>query len=275
MTIRAVSKVTTALAGALVAGIVAVKFAAPAWHSEEDAAPSERTPRLTAFERPPELAAPLPGNDSSISAAGQRLILTGTVVASNPAESLAFFGTDPKHPQTFALNAMLLSGARISAIATDHVLLEHDGGLARVEIGGNWKEPTPAATRAVTVAALEAPGPPVENPNSISDALSLSPAFDPGGVFLGYDVQPGRFGRVFDAWGLKPGDRLIALEGAPMGDLEAGSQMLELVGAGQPLRATVLREGLEVETVLDGAAIAAEKARREQPADEFTAMTTD
>lgn len=273
MKFRALSKVTTALAGAMVASIVAVKVVAPSWNSGEVPKPTDRPQRPTALERPRERTAPLPGNDSSVAAVGQRLILTGTIVATDPTGSLAFFGTDPRQPQTYALNAMLVSGARISAIATDHVLLEHEGRLARVEIGGNWAEQGAEATRAVTIAALEPPNAPVENPVSISDALNLSPAFDPGGVFVGYDLQPGRFGRVFDAWGLRPGDRLVALEGAPLGDLDAGSQMLEMVSTGQRLRATVLRDGSAVEIVLDGAAIAAEKAAREQPPEELSALT--
>jgi len=132
----------------------------------------------------PAMPPPLPGNDSSVSAETRQLILTGTLVAADPADSRAFLGTDPKNPQTYAVNSLLVNGTRIQAIARDHVMLERDGRIARLDIGGAFSEPPPDARRLALVAAA-GPDPQVVDPpqsSALTDVLGISPVFDVNGA---------------------------------------------------------------------------------------------
>lgn len=223
--------------------------------------PSVRTASIAPPVR--EIPPPLSGNDSSVSAEARHLILTGTLVAADPADSRAFLGTDPKNPQTYANSSMLVNGTRIQAIARDHVLLERDGRVVRLDIGGAFSESPPEVRRLTNVAAAIPASQPLPQPetSALTEVLGVSPVFDENGALASYRLRPGRLGGAFTRWGLAPGDQLIGLEGAPLSDVDSAAFMLELVGQGERVRATVLRNGSRVAILLDGSVIAEEKAR--------------
>jgi type II secretion system protein C len=214
---------------------------------------------LPAEEIPP----PLPGNDSSVAADTRWLILSGTLVAVDPADSRAFLGVDPKNPQTYAVNSLLVNGTRILTIARDHVMLERDGRVVRLDIGSAFSEPAPEARRLTVVLAADAKAALAEQPRdpAISDVLGVSPVFDANGALTSYRLRPGRQGGAFVRWGLEPGDQLVAIEGTPLSDTDSAAFMLELVGRGERVHGTVLRSGTRVAVVLDGSVIAEEKTR--------------
>lgn len=225
--------------------------------------PSVRTASIAPPAR--EIPPPLSGNDSSIAAEARHLILTGTLVAADPADSRAFLGTDPKNPQTYALNSLLVNGTRIEAIARDHVLLERDDRVVRLDIGGAFSEPPPEVRRMTNVAAAMPATQPQPQPqpetSALTEVLGVAPVFDANGTLASYRLRPGRLGGAFTRWGLEPGDQLIGLEGAPLSDVDSAAFMLELIGQGERVHATVLRNGSRVPVLLDGSVIAEEKAR--------------
>lgn len=254
-----------ALAGAAAIALVAVHGVR--WDAGGPQSEAERPgPTVKTASLPPparEIPPPLAGNDSSISTEIHHLILTGTLVAADPGDSRAFLGIDPKNPQTYALNSLLVNGTRIEAIARDHVLLERNGRIARLDIGGAWSEPPPEVRRLTAVVAVSAGPSTRSEPQAatLTDGLGISPIFDANGLLAGYRLRPGRHAGVFTRWGLKPGDRLVAIEGASLTDVDSAAFMLELVGRGERLLATVLRNGVRVPVVLDGSVIVDERAR--------------
>jgi general secretion pathway protein C len=209
------------------------------------------------------LAPPLAGNDSSVSAAQRHLILTGTHVSADPRDSLAFLGVDPRNPQTYANGALLVNGARLRAIAADHVLLEFDQTTVRVDIGAAIAGVSTAVARATRVGVVNRLPAllPATSTEPTTDALALAPVFDPTGQLQGYRLRPGQLAGVFERWGLRVGDLLVALDGAPVAEHESAMQLLGLVGGGLRLTGTVLRDGAAVPVVLDGALIEAERER--------------
>lgn len=262
--------------GRILAGAIAGAFALAigvytAWVIEwpsGESAPSSDTPEAVVADqptRPPsrETPPPLPGNDSSVAGGERYLILTGTHVAANPRESLAFIGIDPRNPQTYAANALLVNGARIASIARDHVVLERDGRRVTVDIGGAWQE-APADVRRLTrvasgnVSQQELPAPSVQ---PLTDGLQVSPLFDASGILTGYRLAPGRYRAVFERWGLERGDVLVAIEGMPLGDVDAAAWQLDSLAGGNRMRATIVRNGARMPVMLDGQVISDERAR--------------
>lgn len=258
---------TRAIALASAAAIALLAVLGVRWDANglrPEAEQPESTVKIASVPPPArEIPPPLAGNDSSISAETRQLVLTGTLVAADPGDSRAFLGTDPKNPQTYSVNALLVNGTRVEAIARDHVLLERNGRIARLDIGGAWSEPPPEVRRLTAVAAAS-PGSPAQpewRAVTLTDALRVSPVFDANGLLTSYRLRPGRHGGVFARWGLEPGDHLVAIEGAPLSDVDSAAFMLELVGRGERLQATVLRNGTRMPVVLDGSVIADERAR--------------
>lgn len=258
---------TRALACAGAAAIAFVAILGVRWErtgaqsDDEDSAPAVK--RAAIALPAPETPPPLSGNDSSISAQPGHLILTGTLVAADPADSRAFLGTDPKNPQTYALNSMLVNGTRIQAIARDHVMLERDGRVARLDIGGAWSEPSPTARPLTEIAAMAAESAATPEPRApqLTDALRISPVFDASGILTSYRLRPGRQGALFAPWGLQSGDQLVAIEGAPLADTDSAAYLLELIAGGERVHATVLRNGTRVPVLLDGSVIAEGQSR--------------
>lgn len=258
---------TRAAAVAGVSAIALVTLFGAGWDPfAERTEPPEPGPAVaTAVITPlaPATPNPLPGNDSSIARETRHLILTGTHVGQAPADSRAFMGTEPRNPQTYALNAMLVNGTRITAIARDHILLERDGQVARLEIGGSFSEPSKDARRLTTIAVADADAKdtrPTEL-STLTDVLGASPEFDANGMLTSYRLRPGRYPGVFARWGLQRGDRLILLEGAPLADTDSAAFMLGLVEGGERLQVTIIRNGVRMPVVLDGALLQEEIAR--------------
>jgi type II secretion system protein C len=214
-------------------------------------------PSTGLIERPVEIPPPLPGGDSSVSDTPRALLLVGTQVGAHPTESLAFLGVDRRNPQTYAVGALLANGARITAIAADHIILARDGKSMRLDI-----------SRERTLAKVDQPmrngtldvvgGPPARMPvlqssiEAVTEVIRPSPVFDESGRFIAYRLQPGAEAAAFARLGLVPGDRLVSVDGMALADVAQAAQALQSLAGGSALAVTVLRGGQAVSLRLDG-----------------------
>lgn len=87
---------------------------------------TQTAPRLDA-------AAGLLGGRSSIATASN-FQLTGVVVASNPAESVAILTMDGKPPKSVRTNAEIKPGITVKEVQRGYVLLSEGGTIKRVEL---------------------------------------------------------------------------------------------------------------------------------------------
>ncbi len=87
---------------------------------------AQSAPRLDA-------AAGLLGGRSSIATASN-FQLTGVVVASNPAESIAILTMDGKPPKSVRTNAEIKPGVTVKEIQRGYVMLSEGGTIKRVEL---------------------------------------------------------------------------------------------------------------------------------------------
>jgi general secretion pathway protein C len=98
-------------------------------------------PPLRAVAAPPSVQA-IPSLDAAASLLGghstavvaSNFQLTGVVMASNPADSVAILVASGKKPQAVRTNAEVIPGVTVKEVQRDHVLLSEHGVIKRVEL---------------------------------------------------------------------------------------------------------------------------------------------
>jgi hypothetical protein len=206
---------------------------------------------------PPVVTAgqPLPGTDSSASAVPKPLVLVSTAPGRNPSEGTARIGTEPRNPQTYSGGAILANGARLTEIHADHVVLERNRQRMLLYIGKS------AASSDLTMVGGAARSPAVTHfaEDRLVDVIRHMPYYRDE-VFAGLQVFPGRHAGVFAQLGLKAGDVIVAIDGAPLGDGEGGVEMLRTLTEGAAMTVTVHRGGQAMGVALDGTIMPAAQA---------------
>jgi hypothetical protein len=209
------------------------------------------------------VAPPAPtGNDSSVSPTPQRLVLVAARPGRNANEGTAQLGVDPSSPQTYVAGALLANGARLSEIYSDHVVLEKDGRTVRLGIAASPDGDPAAAGALLTVGGAQAARGVAPTPSSdgLTDYLRPSPVFE-GSSLVGYQVYAGSHADTFAQLGLRDGDVIRAVDGAPVTDASTAIEQLESLTQGRAITASVLRAGQLVTISLDGAVITGSQAR--------------
>lgn len=205
----------------------------------------------------------LAGTDSSLSKVPLPLYLLGVAPGRNVTEGTAQIGTSIENPQTYSAGAMLVNGARLAEIHVDHVLLTKGDRSVRLDL---YRRNNPGAAAAnhdelLTVggAPIAAPGEPA-NQETLTDYLRPSPVYD-GEILRGYKLYPGKSSGVFSQLGLRPGDVITAIDGAPLIGRAETIQTLELLTEGAALSVAIERGGTHLQITLDGTLILAERER--------------
>ena len=213
------------------------------------------------------MAPPAPkGNDSSISPVPLHLVLVRVQPGRRITEGSADIGVVRESPQTYQAGALLENGARLAEIHTDYVLLQKGGHSARL-----YLEYASAVRRVGDAAMLEVGGvtqtpPPakVTSRETLTDYIRPSPIYD-GESLIGYQVYPGSKGAAFAQMGLKPGDVIVEVDGAPLSDPVAAWDTLRQLTEGTVLSAVVQRHGALEHVSLDGTLIARAEEAKQQP----------
>jgi len=220
---------------------------------------------------------PLPGTDSSLSKVPLPLFLARTEPGRNAQEGKAFMGTSRENPQTYAAGAILVNGARIKEIHSDHVLLERDGKSVKLFVDGTTKDaPTLTLPRfrkggdqmlndMLTVGGQPEVKLAVATSHEIlTDYIRPSPVYE-GDIIKGYQVYAGQKSGVFAQLGLQQGDVITALDNMPFTDPQQAMVMFKQLTEGTALVATVDRKGKRERISLNGALITADQERIKNP----------
>ena len=104
-------------------------------------------PPLRAVAAPPQSTLPTPSLDAAANLLGGHAVavvstnfqLTGVVMASNPAESVAILVASGKKPQAVRANAEVMPGVTVKEVQRDHVLLSERGVIKRVDLPKDMK----------------------------------------------------------------------------------------------------------------------------------------
>jgi type II secretion system protein C len=208
------------------------------------------------------------GTDSSVSTVPRDLILTGIVLGRNFKEGRAMIGVARENPQTYAAGALLANGARLTEIHPRFVVLERAGRSARLYLDADART---APKQHVANELLTVGGVPEKKPalvmstEPVTDYLRPTPVYDDADL-VGYQVYPGANAGVFAQLGLQPGDVIISINGAPIGDPGQGVTLLEQLVGGSELPVTVRRKDQLIDMTLNGTVITQDQERTRQSA---------
>jgi general secretion pathway protein C len=150
--------------------------------------------------------------------------------------------------------ALLENGAVLKEIYLDHVVLDRDGKRTDLYIEGAAKP-----TKIPELLALTDTSPSIRKPVRTASAtythiLRGAPRYTDNQL-IGFDVYPGTSSSQFWRLGLRPGDVLAAVNGAPITTQEALVSALKDLSEGQSAVASVIRSGQPIELALDGAVL--------------------
>jgi general secretion pathway protein C len=238
--------------------------AEPQAHSVRPQPPSNLAPGTVIPQPPlPNVSIAFPGIDSSVSEQPQKLVLTGTVIGRNAAESMAFLGVSERNPQTYRAGATLINGARLTQIAKNYVVLERGGKSVRLYAQGvkSRGQDRSGASELLIVGGPQSFKPAVATlSEEFTDYIRPSPVYR-GEKLTGYEVYPGKESGVFARLGLEPGDVITAIGDATLNDPQQTMELFRQLADGAALVATVKRKGRQERIALDGTVITTQAER--------------
>jgi general secretion pathway protein C len=192
----------------------------------------------------------LDGQDPPPSTAS--LVLAGTLATDNPNRGMAIIGGEDAGSKVYAVGQSV-GGALLHAVYLDHVLLNRDGILESLSLrklmaaakSPPRSRPGPAAAAAVTAEDTVVSDAP---PRALSDLLRLTPTTANGAP--GYRVTGGVGNHSLQATGLRPGDVMTAINGAPLLDPDSAQRSFDQLQAGHAT-VTVMRRGRPTNVSVD------------------------
>jgi membrane-associated protease RseP (regulator of RpoE activity) len=193
------------------------------------------------------------GRDAVLPETPQRLFLVSTSPGRSVREGTAQIGTDPKHPQTYVGGAILANGAQLTEIHPTHVVLERDGKKFELRVDGGKRKasselamvggPTPLPSKVTTA------------DDRLSGVIRSMPVYN-GDTLVGLQVFAGHRSGDFQQLGLRNGDVIVALDGAPVADTNDSLNLLRTLADGVAISATVRRQNTTTTVALDGSLLA-------------------
>jgi general secretion pathway protein C len=225
------------------------------------------------------------GANATVSTTG--MVLRGTLADRDPAAGIAVIsgGGGDGSERAFRAGEAVAGGIKLARVYPDRVILLRDGveetlALTRdrnLEPGNVVRQPTPGGARststnagtpqsiaaanaaAANAAAVRAAQAPPDwqqtvdrlrqNPDELARRLQIVPVVD-GGKLTGVRVAPGSDAALIGQIGLRSGDVVTAINGAPVDSLARGQQILESLRSASNARVTVLRDGKPTDVVI-------------------------
>ena len=228
------------------------------WQVHEEATAAKVNPPRRAPSGPISIVQPTPlGTDSSISKVPLALHLTATRLGRNSREGYADIGVNVLSPQTYKAGAILANGARLEEIHSDFVVLQRDAQRSRLYVEGHAPQangaPMPASL--LTVGGTKPiPAAAADSRDTLTEFVRVSPVFE-GDHFHALVLYPSSQSDVFARLGLKPGDRVTAIDGVALTSSKEAIGELRRLTEGGSLNVTIERGGKSQTLSLDGSLV--------------------
>jgi len=201
------------------------------------------------------------GNDSSVAAIPQRLVLISTTPGRNSHEGVASMGTNPQNPQTYVAGAILANGSRLAEIHADRVVLARGDERVTLFVASHGKQAHGSTDLATIPAASPSPPPSAPLKGDAFDEVIRSMAYYENDQLQGLQVFPGRQSATFARLGLKPADVIVSIDSVAVTDAQSATEYLQALTQGSVITVRV-RRGTALHTVsLDGALFEPESSK--------------
>ena len=234
------------------------------WQAHEQAATANAVPPRAAPSGPISIVQPTPlGTDSSVSKIPLALQLTATRPGRNNREGYADIGVNVLSPQTYRAGALLANGARLEEIYADSVVLVRDNLKTRLYVQGHAPPaggPPPAASLVTVGGRAPARAAAANSSDTLSEVMRVAPVFE-GDRLRALELNPSAHSDIFTRLGLKPGDRVTAIDGVALKSTEEAIAELRRLSEGASMNLTIERGGETQVLSLDGSWIRAEGTR--------------
>jgi general secretion pathway protein C len=193
-------------------------------------------------------------SDAPLSAA--QLVLAGVISVTDPRKGMAIIGPNVATAKLYAVGAALGAGLSLHSVYPDRVLLDRGGTLETLLL------PKKLAAAPLPVAAA----PPTASPGQRLAALvqgndaggllgglvRAQPVFN-SGKLSGYRIFPGGRNSIasFNQLGLRSGDMITAVNGAPLDDPSHSTEILQTLSSAASATISVQRNGVQQELSLN------------------------
>jgi general secretion pathway protein C len=227
------------------------------------------------FGEPPVAARPLQ-DAANAPQSNLPLVLVGIIAADDPQDGLAILGENAAGAKVYAVGDNIPGGAKLHQVLAEKVVIDRNGVLESLMLPRTLQ---PGAAPPST-AALQTEAPIMDrmrklitdDPGLMADVMRPQPVFAQGKQ-TGYRVYPGRNRQAFTRLGLRPGDLVTAINGAPLDDPSRGQEIFRTLGSSSEAHITVMRSGQQQDLTLNIAQLAQEAegmtgARAAPPADQ-------
>lgn len=226
---------------------------------------------------------PIVGSGPGAPATMLAMILRGTLADRDPASGIAVIGDGERGERAFRAGENVAAGVKLARVYPDHVVLVHEGveetlklmrdqNLAPADIVRPGSQGSSAAARsnaATSSSSSAVPGSvpgsaqttrvPADvqqtiermrqNPEELAKRVQIVPVVD-GGHMTGVRVSAGADIALMGRLGLRPGDIVTAVNGAPVDSLARGQQIVESLRTASSARVTVLRDGRSTDVTI-------------------------
>jgi general secretion pathway protein C len=214
---------------------------------------------------------PIAGSGPGAPATMLAMILRGTLADRDPASGIAVIGDGERGERAFRAGENVAAGVKLARVYPDHVILVHDGveetmklmrdqNLAPADIVRPGSQASSASRSSTTTnpsasavaGSAQTTRVPADvqqtiermrqNPEELAKRVQIVPVVD-GGRMTGVRVSAGGDMALMGRLGLRAGDVVTAVNGAPVDSLARGQQIVESLRTASSARVTVLRDG--------------------------------
>ena len=207
-----------------------------------------------------EVAVDVPASDVLPDAANYKLL--GVYYSLDPKFSSAIIADERGDANVYAIGDALARGAKVSSIEETRVVIQRGDSFEKLELPQEADVAGSGSVRTARAPIRPREPPPGSQTNELEAAIGagtaqqLSELIRPQPVFadgkqLGYRVYPGRNRAQFTKLGLKPGDLVTQINGAPLDDPSRGLEIFKVLEEGTQVSVTVERDGQPQVITLD------------------------
>jgi general secretion pathway protein C len=204
--------------------------------------------------------------------AAQSMILRGTLADRDPASGIAVIDAGSGE-RAYRAGEIVASNVRLVGVYADRVKLSRDGvestltltrdrnlmpgeivrqpsaGVAGSRAASSAPPAGAPATRAMSPQTRQVIARAREHPEELARLVQIAPVVE-GGRVTGVRVATGSDAALMSAIGLRAGDVVTAVNGAPVDSLARGQQIIEGLRTAASARVTVLRDGKPVDVTI-------------------------